>query len=249
MTEQVYAADLNGSLWRFDISDTNIAKWKVDKIASLTDPGGQPQPVTTPPQIEVDVTNGVDRWVFVGTGKLYHASDLTSTQTQTMYAIRDGTNLQPDKSGRVLRRADLQVVSDLNGLPTKPDNGWYDDLPAGQRIIVPPQAALSMVTYSATSPQNDPCVTGQPTNVYAREYARGNSLLLDDDGKTFIETKYELEGGVGLELVALDNATAYDVPNIVVGLTLGTTGKLKPIKVSPPAFFAAHRMSWRLLSE
>ncbi|HZP87008.1 MAG TPA: PilC/PilY family type IV pilus protein, partial [Burkholderiales bacterium] len=249
MTEQVYAGDLSGNLWRFDISDSNISKWKVEKIASLTDPGGQPQPVTTPPQIEVDVTNGVDRWVFVGTGKLYAQSDLADTQTQTMYAIRDGSNTAPNRSGNVLKRSDLALVSDAKGLATKPDNGWYDDLPLGQRIVVPPQAALSVVTYSATSPQNDPCLTGQPANVYAREYGRGNSLLTDLNG-TAVETYYSPEGGVGLELLALDSsASTSDVPNIVVGLTLGTTGKLKPINIVPPAFFASHRMSWRLLSE
>ncbi|MDQ6619575.1 MAG: PilC/PilY family type IV pilus protein, partial [Pseudomonadota bacterium] len=249
MTEQVYAGDLNGSLWRFDISDPNTSKWTVTKIATLSDPGGAGQPVTTPPQIEVDTTNGVDRWVFVGTGKLYDQSDLSDTQTQSMYAIRDGTNSTPqDFGGKVLTRTDLSLVSDAKGLGGKPDYGWYDDLPAGQRIVVPPQAALSVVTYSATSAQTDPCLTGQPANIYAREYSRGNSLIADSGGNA-VESFYSPEGGVGLELLALDGPTTGDVPNIVVGLTLGTTGKLKPITIIPPSFFAAHRMSWRLLSE
>ncbi len=247
MTEQVYGGDLLGNFWRFDISDPNDSKWKVQQLATLTDPGGTPQPVTTPPQIEIDVTNGVDRWVFVGTGKLYHESDLSNMQIQTMYAIRDGTTTVPQTRATVLSRADLKAVTDATGLDGKPDNGWYDDLPAGQRIVVPPQAALSTVAYAGTSPQTDPCLTGQPATVYAREYARGDSLLLDDGGN-IIESVYSAEGGVGLELLALDNNGA-EVPNIVVGLTLGTTGKLKPIKIQPPAFFAAHRMSWRLLSQ
>ena len=250
MTEQIYAGDLYGNLWRFDISDPNVNNWTVAKIATLTDPSGVAQPVTTPPQIEVDVTNGTDRWVFVGTGKLLHQSDLADTQIQSMYAIRDGTTSSPNNfGGKVISRADLQVVTNAQGLPVKPDNGWYDDLPAGQRIVVPPQAALSVVTYSATSPQTDPCLTGQPATVYAREYSRGNSLIQDASGNA-VETFYSAEGGVGLELLALDsNVNASDVPNIVVGLTLGTTGKLRPISIIPPAFFAAHRMSWRLLSE
>jgi type IV pilus assembly protein PilY1 len=249
MTEQIYAGDLNGDLWRFDISDPNTNNWTVAKIASLTDPNGVGQPVTTPPQIEVDVTNGTDRWVFVGTGKLYHQTDLASTQIQTMYAIRDGTNSTPNNfGGKVITRADLLVVKDAAGLPVKPDNGWFDDLPAGQRIVVPPQAALSVVTYSATSPQTDPCLTGQPANVYAREFSRGNSLMQDANGNA-VETFYSAEGGVGLDLLALDTVTSSGIPNIVVGLTLGTTGKLKPITITPPNFFEAHRMSWRLLSE
>jgi type IV pilus assembly protein PilY1 len=180
----VYAGDLYGNFWRFDISDPDVGKWNVTKLAKLTDSGGQPQPVTTPPQIEIDIQNGVDRWVFVGTGKLYHQTDLGDTQTQTMYAFRDGTAALPKNYGKTLTKADLDLVKDKDGLASKPANGWYDDLAAGERIVVPPQATLSTVVYSATLPQTDPCLTGQPANVYAREFSHGNSLITDDSGAT-----------------------------------------------------------------
>ncbi len=249
LTEQLYAGDLYGNFWRFDISDANPAKWTVVKLAQLTDSGGAPQPVTTPPQIEIDVLNGVDRWVFVGTGKLYHQSDLADTQTQTMYAIRDGSATQPYAYGKVLTRSDLVVVSNAQGLAAKPDIGWYDDLPPGERIVVPPQATLSTVVYSGTLPQNDPCLTGQPANIYAREYSKAGSLLTDDNGNV-VESIYSAAGSVGLEVISGDPSTFVgDVPTLYIGVTLGTTGKLKPIKINPPAFVTAHRMSWRLLGE
>src|SRR5207302_941786 len=87
--------DLLGDFWRFDVSDADPGNWRVGKMARLVDPNGDPQPVTTPPQIEVDASNGVDRWVFVGTGKLYDDSDLADHQVQTMYAFRDGTQTAP----------------------------------------------------------------------------------------------------------------------------------------------------------
>ena len=70
--------------------------WTVEKIATFTDKlNGNAQAVTTPPQIEIDIANGVDRWVFIGTGRLLDDTDLTTpaiaNQIQTMYAIRDGT--------------------------------------------------------------------------------------------------------------------------------------------------------------
>ena len=95
LAEQVYAGDLLGNFWRFDVSDVNDANWTVGKLGNLVDNGGIAQPVTTPPQIEVDITNGIDRWVFVGTGKLYDDSDTGSTQIETMYAFRDGTATNP----------------------------------------------------------------------------------------------------------------------------------------------------------
>ena len=95
LAEQIYGGDLLGNFWRFDVSDPDPNHWTVGQLASLVDGVGAPQPVTTPPQIEIDITNDIDRWVFVGTGKLYDPSDLTNTQIQTMYAIRDGTQDAP----------------------------------------------------------------------------------------------------------------------------------------------------------
>ncbi len=90
VVEQVYGGDLYGNFWRFDVHDPDPANWVVEKLATLVDGGGVPQPVTIAPQIEIDVQNGVDRWVFIGTGRLLDDTDLAVSQQQTMYAIRDG---------------------------------------------------------------------------------------------------------------------------------------------------------------
>ena len=145
--------------------------------------------MTTPPQIEIDIANGIDRWVFVGTGRLLDDLDLTTAsianQVQTFYAIRDGSAAVPQTPwpATLAPRTDMDAITvalGITGLNNKPAKGWFDDLPVGQRIVTPVQAALSLVAYVGTSPQTDPCLTGQPATVYAREYARGNSLLLDD---------------------------------------------------------------------
>src|SRR5262249_15615343 len=75
-TEQVYGGDLCGNLWRFDLTSPSGAYPPPQKVAVLTDPGGKPQPITTAPQIEIDFTNGVDRYVFIGTGRLLDVSDM-----------------------------------------------------------------------------------------------------------------------------------------------------------------------------
>ncbi len=82
-------------------------------FATLTD-GAAAQPVTTAPQIEIDINNGVDRYVFIGTGRLLDNSDLTvptTPQTQTMYAIRDGTLGAFSTTGLPVTRADLQPIN------------------------------------------------------------------------------------------------------------------------------------------
>jgi type IV pilus assembly protein PilY1 len=262
--EQIYGGDLLGKFWRFDISGTDetAASWGAPVLlANLTDPGGKAQAVTTPPQIEIDIANGIDRWVFVGTGRLLDDLDLTTAsianQVQTFYAIRDGSAAVPQTPwpATLAPRTDMDAITVANGitgLNNKPDKGWYDDLPAGQRIVTPVQAALSLVAYVGTSPQTDPCLTGQPATVYAREYARGNSLLLDTDGVTPVESIFAAEGGVGVELVALDGANgggSGGYPDMRIAITAGTTGKVTFIKPKNPDFSQKHRMSWRLLGQ
>ena len=249
LVEQIYGGDLLGNFWRFDVSATDHNRWSVDLMARLTDASGAAQPVTTPPQIEVDATNGVDRWVFVGTGRLLHEDDFTNTQTQTMYALRDGTALNPLRITGALTRSDLLEVTSIVGLATRPDKGWFDDLPAGGRIVTPPQAAISVVAYTAAFPQTDPCLTGQPARLFAREFSRGDSLLQDVAAGPLVESVSSAEGGVGLELVQLD------VPAASIGLgdsiravlSLGSGRPPLFIRIQLPPNLTQHRMSWRLL--
>ena len=180
LVEQIYGGDMYGNFWRFDVSDPNPGNWSVVQMAYLTDPSGNPQPVTTPPNIEVDAVNGIDRWVFVGTGRLLDDTDLTTpaiaNQIQTMYAIRDGTGTSPAAIAQTIqpRAVMVPIVDQINGLSAEPAIGWYDDLPAGQRIVTPPQAAVSLVAYAGTSPQTDPCLTGEPATLYVRGFSYGD---------------------------------------------------------------------------
>jgi type IV pilus assembly protein PilY1 len=257
LIEQIYGGDLYGNFWRFDVSDANEANWTVQKLATFTDPGGNPQPVTTPPQIEIDIGNGVDRWVFIGTGRLLDDTDITDTnianQQQTFYAIRDGTTTTPLPITAALQpRADFAALTDkLNGLSAKPAKGWYDDLPAGERIITAVQAALSVVAYVGTSPQDNPCLTGLPATLYAREFALGESLLSDASGNPVVGIA-EVQGAVGLDIAIFSDSTgpqSASTLDIRIAVTAGTTGNVFFQRIRLPAVLAAHRMSWRLLGQ
>ena len=255
LVEQIYAGDLDGNLWRFDLSDSLDSNWIVEKLATLTDAGGAPQPVTIPPQIEIDLSNGVDRYVMIGTGRMLDDSDLTvpaiANQTQSFYSIRDGTGTKPLAIVTAWKRADFDALPDpILGLPAKPDKGWYEDLGPGQRVVTPIQAAISVVGYIGTSPQTDPCLTGQPANLYVRQFSTGESLLTDPLTGFAAGTIYSPEGGVGIEIVSFaDNASSSTGPDIRVAVTMGTTGDVKFFKIKLPNILNAHRMSWRLLGQ
>jgi len=259
LAEQIYVGDLMGDFWRFDITGATTASWTFNKIAHF-DAGSGGQPVTTPPQIEVDISNGIDRWVFVGTGKLYDDSDLADHTQQTMYALRDGTQTDPvpltDPSFPLTRTGSpliplLGATGPNLGLTSKPVHGWYYDLPIGpasQRIVVPPQAAVDVVAWVGTSAQDDQCLTGQKSNAYARVFSTGATVIFDSGGVA-LDSVPITEGAVGLDIVGFETAPGASQPDIRLAITLGTTGQVTFISLTPPPPPYGHRMSWRLLGQ
>jgi len=254
LIEQIYGADLKGQLWRWDVRDTNAANWQAQTVllANLTELGtGMRQPVTTAPQLEIDINNGVDRFVFIGTGQLLHPDDLftppLSTQRQTMYAIRDGTLEAPSTSGLpIAPRTALLSASGTAGVGGVAPNGWFSDLAVGQRIVNDVQADLNLVAYAGTTTQDDPCLTSLPAYIYARDFTTGESLVYS--GGTVQPYYYSLEGAVGLELVALDSATG-SFPELAIVFTSETNAQIRPVEIRPKSFGGGHRLSWRIVGE
>ncbi len=256
IVEQIYGGDLNGNFWRWDVSDPDPTTWqaKTRLLATLTAPAGCTvcaQPVTTAPQIEININNGIDRWVFIGTGRLLHPDDLTNPspeQIETMYAIRDGTLDAPSYTGLPIlpRSGTLAAVGGMAGVAGAAPNGWYHDLPAGQRIVNDVVADFNLVAYGGTAVQPDPCLTSLPAYIYARDYETGESLVYT--GGIQQPYYYSLEGAVGLELVALD-VPGSSFPKLGIVFTRETNATIQPIEVKPKSFSGGHRLSWRLLGD
>ena len=56
---------------------------------------------------------------------------------------------------------------------------------------------------------------------------------------------------MGVELITLQSAAAAGsyIPEIRLGITRGSDGRLVPIRIKLPDSVSKHRMSWRLLGE
>jgi type IV pilus assembly protein PilY1 len=76
MIDYVYAGDLLGNVWRFDLTSQNPANWAVTKVSGTptpiyTTPGGKLQPITTKLVVASVATSGTNPRVMVefGTGQ------------------------------------------------------------------------------------------------------------------------------------------------------------------------------------
>jgi len=228
--EQVYVGDLKGKLWRFDLSAASGSYPNPEVFAELIDDSNNPQPITTAPRMEIDVDStglGTRRWIFVGTGQFLDVDDLTTTQTQTMYALRDGAAAVPRSTGLPLGRADLKQITDLRtGVAMlDSDDGWYFDLPghaggtsdgASERIVVDldSQAGVPIIAWATLLPTDNPCEYHGA--IYAVNYATGMTALLGANGAPITS--------VSPETGAPTKVAIQQLPDGSLGLLYGSLG-------------------------
>lgn len=93
----VYAGDLKGNMWKFDISSSNIMDWGVyfqdenvpkPLFTGIGKAGEDPQPVTTKPGIARHCL-GMGYTVVWGTGKYLDKADIENYDRQTLYGVWD----------------------------------------------------------------------------------------------------------------------------------------------------------------
>ena len=170
--EYVYGGDLNGNLWRFDLTANSKAGWNVAKFATLLDGASTPQtqPITTAP--ELALVSGT-RMVFVGTGLYLGTTDIpgsagansSSSQTQTLYGLKDALVALPTSLRANLQQQTLTTVGTKrtvsNNAVAATKNGWYIDLPStGERLNTDPVIALGALIFTTNVPSSTVCSPG-----------------------------------------------------------------------------------------
>jgi type IV pilus assembly protein PilY1 len=103
----VYAGDLHGNLWKFDLTSDDAGRWEAafskdfepQPLFSARGPGGSPQPITTRP----DVMHHPRQHGYIvcfGTGKYVSDNDPADMTVQTIYGIWDYGDLVYDLRAR-----------------------------------------------------------------------------------------------------------------------------------------------------
>lgn len=97
----VYAGDLKGNLWKFDLSSATPSSWAIEHgsgkpLFVARDDTGVRQPITGP--LEIGTHTGGGYMIYFGTGKYFEKNDDSTTSLQTIYAIWDKTQSNDDIS-------------------------------------------------------------------------------------------------------------------------------------------------------
>ncbi|MBT9495139.1 MAG: PQQ-binding-like beta-propeller repeat protein [Paucibacter sp.] len=196
--QRVYGGDELGNVWRFDvnnISGLGAAGYDAQLLATLKAPNGSAQPVTSRPELG---QVGVTVMVYVGTGRYLGTSDLSSSQVQSIYAIKDrmGSDSWGDPRDP-LNKFVQQTLADSTcptnssictagatvrtNVAPKPvnlssDGGWFVDLPKSkERVNTDPQLALGtlVVNSNVIDASGDVCKVGGSSFANFLDYRTG----------------------------------------------------------------------------
>jgi len=151
IVDRIYAGDLHGNMWVFDVSDkVNSSTWGIDNSEPLFaacrgNNCEDKQPITARPIVTRHPTqllgsNAPNLMVYFGTGQFIDGNDNLDTSTQSFYGVWDSGNSSA-KRGLGTRNLLEQTIEniDSNGEASRnitqgrvdysSQYGWYMDLP------------------------------------------------------------------------------------------------------------------------
>ncbi|WP_223250284.1 pilus assembly protein [Marilutibacter maris] len=266
--DHVYAGDLLGNLWKFDLSNSNESRWEsANKVGSTPvplfvarDADGNRQPISG------GVTTAVEpgtfrRWVFFGTGRYITSADPQDKSVQTMYGLIDEAAAIASRADLVKRTtAAAGVVGgrrvrtfEPSSTAMPPDKeGWYVDFapPApgtaeGERMIGNPDVVAQVLQFSSIVPSDDPCAPGGRGFVNVLNPFTGASVtdyFFDADGDGVFsddELNGNAIGSLELDVGMVGDGVLFDK---LLGAG-GTKGNTDDVNVNNPV--APGRISWR----
>lgn len=185
--DRVYAGDLHGNLWVFDLTSANASNWDVaykdstipkplfQACAGSTCTKANRQPITAMPVIGVHPTRrNAATWpnlmVYFGTGQFIAKEDNFSTAQQSAYGIWDAGASYIGKSRDDLVEQEItnngsarmltnNLVNYLTGTGGK--FGWYHDMPStGERTVIDMLVDQKVIFYATLIPETSQCSAG-----------------------------------------------------------------------------------------
>lgn len=187
ITNYVYAGDLLGNLWRFNLTGSNTNQWSSSKVFTATDADGNSQPITVSPRLTINPDDLDELILTVGTGSFIRTGDDLDDQVQSLYAIQDDlqqTNLTrgdllqqtiTDQQDVTVARANGSgnnefTIRETSSNTLTDEQGWYLDLifnseRTGERVISRASYPFGIfpdrVRFSTLIPDQNPCGSGR----------------------------------------------------------------------------------------
>lgn len=251
--DRVYAGDVGGQLWKFDVSAPAtltaglVDNWSGKRLFAANP--GQANPPPAGPYSPAQAIYGApaaaldelgDLWVFFGTGDLNHP---VAASQNRFYGLRDDTDMV---NGNLLTETSLVDVTSTDGAAAQ---GWFFQLASDEKVFSGADVFDRTVYFTTFEPEAaTSCESGGgPARLYAIDFSTGYAALdwatgerLDPSDSS--ETRFS-EMGEGIPsspiVVAVEDDGGLD-PEVVTA----TSGEqLEGVEV--PDVMLRHVLYWR----
>ena len=216
--DTIYVGDLNGNMWKIDVSSPNESAWgfahgtaaNPQPMFSAVDGNGKAQAIMAKPSLAFHPDGGF--MVLFGTGKFIEPSDVVipnNPVVDTFYGLRDNGSTIPSSRTTLVEQnvsttpgtgGNARSVSS-NPVDYTAKQGWYMDfdLADGERIFTESLVFTEIVVFVTFNPQDTPCGAGGTSFIMAVDFLNGaatQGAVFDFNGDGIIDTNDNFAGGV-----------------------------------------------------
>ncbi len=196
LADRMYASDLGGQIWRFDIKNGEkpdklvaggvIARLGAEGISNPTD--AETRRFYTTPDVSIFTDKAQNqRYLAISIGSGYRAHPLDNDAADRFYSVRDphlfNRLTQTEyNSYSIIEDDDLTEVSGSYGTEiTLSSKGWKFTLPANEKVLSDSQTfdnVVYFVTMEPTVDSLDPCQAGLSVNrLYRLDIVNGDPIV------------------------------------------------------------------------
>ena len=193
--DAIYAGDLQGNMWKFDVSGTSSTGWGIAysgaPLYAAINASGVVQPITSAPL--VTLAPGGNYMVGFATGLYLGFGDIANTDDQTVYAILDAgaavasTTSRGNLQEQTVLSTPTVTIPGLGSVETRVTSrstvdyatkkGWYMDLPeSGERVAFNPILRDGRFVFTTLTPDAGVCSAGGSGWIMELDYLTGGAL-------------------------------------------------------------------------
>lgn len=261
----VYAGDLRGNIWKFDLSQSDSAQWGVaytnKPLFTARNASNQVQPITSPLEVGYHKQGGY--MIFFGTGQFIASGDATDKKVQSLYGVWDkGSSItETDRSTLQQQTITAEMVIppfertiSSHSVDWSTKRGWYIDLlqppeatKQGERSVVMPVLDFGRIRFTTLIPSIDPCEAGGRNWLPLLDAETGGMMSkpqFDTNGDGKLDDNDRVIAAVGSDGIRSESVaiSAGSLTHLIAATTTGAVEKVTISNGAPPP-----RRSWKQL--
>ena len=262
--DRIWAGDLKGQMWAFDLTDSSSSNWDVAGGAPLFTTINN-APITSKPAlakhptVSDDGSNSPNVMVYFGSGQYLTNADKSSTDVDYFYGVWDRGDSSITNSSLVEQTYETgftdpslntaRVITRNSVDYAGGDYGWYFELPdSGERSVTSAVVRGGLVFFNTFVPVDDPCSVGGYGFRFAVDMITGgspDSAAIDTNNDGVIDENDQATNGLTTaSIVAIKQEGFLPEPVFIedIAYTAETPSKVVKLKNIPKG-----RFSWQEL--